>query len=495
MAKAIQPKYAQTSLMFGALPGWLGVEDAERLASYAVYDALYWNEPNTYQLTFRGEEDNPIYIPSPMVIIEATNRYLARGFDYELRGAVDGAELQEVKDTLDALFRRERFWAKFNTQKRFGLVRGDSVWHIIGDETKPAGRRLSLIEVDPGSYFPIEDDEGNRIGVHLVDQYPDPKDPSKVYVRRLTYRKTDTGRISSETTLWEQGAWDDRPFEPELKKIGTPEPLRELPPEITALPVYHIPNREDTTDPFGSSELRGFERIAAALTQGASDAELSLALDGLGMFVTNSGPPRNADGSEGDWRLGPGSVVELEGGEDVGDLFFNRISGINSIAPHTDFAAMLREWIQMASGVPNVAMGRVDVSVASSGIALRLEFDPLLAKNAEKEDVMFSVYDHIFYDLLRGWLPAYEQITFDDAVNVLPVSDDPMPVDRQAVLAEVTAMVSAQLITAETGRQIIAKKLGYSFPENEGEAVVKETVEIADARDGFARRLREEAAP
>jgi hypothetical protein len=500
--RALQPKYGATVQMFGALPSWLGVYDAERLASYSVYDRMYWNEPETYKITFRGDEDNPIYIPSSKAVIEACNRYLAVGFDYRMSGP--DSDVVAARDAMDTLFRREEFWAKFSTNKRFGLVRGDAIWHITADDSKPVGRRISILDVDPGSFFPItaDDDPDRIIGVHLVDMWPDPNDPKVNRIRRQTYRKEDNGRISSELTLWEEGKWDDRPnaAEPgkkaELKKVATLRPRFELPPLITSIPVYHIKNQRDTADPFGSSEIRGIERLASARTQAVSDMELALALQGLGVYWTNSGPPVDSvTGEPTEWIMGPGEVIEVKDGGD-GKSSFNRLQGITTVEPYMDFLAYLDKWEKEAASTPDIAYGSIDVETAESGIALQWRMAPLLTKNKEVEDAsLLPVYDHMFYDLLTAWMPAFEQLSFDETLNCVPVTGDPLPVNRKAVIDEVLALMSSDppLITAEVGRMMLARKIGMEFPADLTQAVIEEQQDFADARDSFAARLRKEA--
>jgi hypothetical protein len=56
------------------------------------------------------------------------------------------------------------------------------------------------------------------------------------------------------------------------------QPLRTLPQPIDQLPIYWIQNRQQTGTPYGSSELRGLERVILALNQTISDEEMALAL-------------------------------------------------------------------------------------------------------------------------------------------------------------------------------------------------------------------------
>lgn len=491
--------YSTIRPMMGTLPSWLGTNDAERIEAYRLYEAMYWGVPETFKLTWRGTEDQPIYVPSAKTIVEACNRYLAVGFDYSLQVAAGGSgDRDAARLALDTLFRRERFFSKFTTAKRYGLIRGDSLFHVLADSTKPAGRRISILEVDPASYFPItaDDDPDKIVGVHLVDQWvADPLKPAEVTIRRQTYRKVPRpdglNTITSETTFWELGGWDDRPGSGQkLKKLPGGTPAFELPPAITSIPVYHIMNQRAPLHPFGSSELRGLERIAAAINQAMSDQELALALAGIGTYVTNSGAPLDENGQETDWVMGPGNVVEVAGTKN--EVFFERVDGVRNVTPNLDHVNWLWKAMKESSATPDIATGAVDVAVAASGIALTLQMGPILAKNAEKEDEILGVADHMYFDILNGWLPSYEGLAFE-GVDVVPTVADPMPVDRAAVIAEITSLMATDppLISAETARAILRDKLGYEFSDAEAVAIVTEAADLSVARDPFSQRLRE----
>lgn len=479
-----------------ALPNWVTGQDQERIVAYQVYEQLYWNVPSTFKLVQRGSEDRPIYIPSARTIVEATNRYLARGFDAVVNPLGGTPEAQaQLRQATRKLFAREKFRSKFNTLKRYGLIRGDALWHIVADDTKPAGRRISLLELDPGSYFPITDDEDidKVIGCHLVDQYMIGTDP---VIRRQTYRKVEpegggTAQITTETILFKTGAWDDREGQ-KVEQIKVLSPLKTLPPAITALPVYHVTNMREPLNPFGSSEMRGLERIAAALNQTITDEELALALEGLGVYVTTSGPPTDENGDEANWLLGPGRVVEIDPEAD-----FKRVNGVSSVAAMQEHLKFLTNAMRESSATPDIAIGQVDVSVAQSGIALALQMGPLLAKNAEKEDEIMAVHDQMFFDLVNGWFPAYEQLDLE-GVELGPVVGEALPVDRKAVLDEILAMLGSDppLISAGYARQLLANKLGYEFPEEMGVDVVEEAAAMSEARgmsgDIFRTRIEAE---
>lgn len=501
MAVDLSP-YSSAAPFFGPAPTWVQADDAKRIQSYELYEAIYRNVPEAFKIVQRGTDANPIYIPNARTLIEAKNRYFAKRWDFTLdpRIGTDG-DRQVLGQALRNLFAREVMYAKFGTQKRWGMIRGDAVWHVVADPAKAPGKRISLFELNPGSYFPIPDpwNTDSTLGAHLVSIVKFITGES--VARRQTYRKLDDGTITYEMTWWEPDGWDDRPDSTQVlkpaKKIppgdaNAPVPVTVLPSAITALPVYHVKNSRLTGAEFGSSELEGFERIIGAVNQAISDEEMTLALDGLGLYSTTSGPPVDDDGNETNWKIGPGWVVEIDEG-----ATFGRINGVGTVSPVLDHIHYIEGAMRQAAGVPDIAIGTVDVATAESGIALAFKMAPILAGNEEKEVELLGVMDHLLYDLSTMWLPTFEGMSAGLA-QAVSVIDDPMPVDRAAILDEVTKLMATDppLISAEYARTLLAEKLGYEFPDELGATVVTEAAAYADARlpDPFNIRSATELA-
>ena len=489
--------YSTALPLLGVLPTWLTPTDAQRIEAYALYEGMYRNVPDAYEIIQRGNESNPILIPSAKTIIEACNRFLAKDWTFvaDPRLGTD-SERALLMQVMTPLFRRERVWSKFASQKRYGLIRGDTCWHIVADPLLSQGKRISILELDPASYFPIYDeaDDSKRIGCHIVEIRVN--DKNEQMIKRQTYRKDPvSGTITHEVTWWELGAWDDRNIDPkDLKKAKNPPappvPVHPLPPEITALPVYHIKNDPAPSDHFGVSELAGLERIAAAVSQVISDEEIELALSGLGLYVTTSGPPVDEAGNETSWRIGPGYVAEIDP-----DADWKRVNGVISVEPNLDHARYLEAKMKEASGTPDIAIGDItDVRLAESGIALSFKMAPLLAKCSEKEQEMLSIYDQMLYDISRGWLPAYESINFGESATAVSIVSDPMPINREAFLKEVGLLIDKGIISVEYARVLVSEKLGLEFPAEMGEQVVLEQAALAAARntDPFEARIARE---
>jgi hypothetical protein len=467
--------------------------DKLRLASYSLYKMIYQNVQHTYGLMQRGTDEDPIYIPAARKCIEATNRYLGVDFQYRVDGG-NQSDRQAIDNAMQSLFRREKFYAKYNSLKRWTLIRGSGIWHITADPDKPAGRRISLHELDPAKYHPIYDinDAEKLLGVHIVEPYTDPKNKSKALVRRQTYRKvpnvTGPDSITSEEGIFEADGWDDRQLllnpNYKMKPYQSIQSEFVLPSTISSIPVYHLANQYQSGDPFGTSDLAGFERVIAAVNQSITDEELALAYGGLGVFFTTAARPSSG------WVIPPGSVIDGAAGET-----FERVNGLSSVSPSLDHVNYLDGELKQAMGTPDIAIGKVDVQIAQSGIALAFQMGPILTRNKEKEAEILAVHDHMLFDLANGWFPAYESMS-GQTVALIPSVGDPMPKDRAAIIKEVLDLMSTTppLISAEYGRTILAERLGFDFPDAMADNIIGELKAASEAQwnEPIAERMSDE---
>lgn len=480
-------------------------DDSDRVRAYSLYEDFYYNRPESFEVLLRGEATDPVYIPSAKKIVEAMNRFLCKGFAFvvpasgDQRLSKDEAELQRH---MNNLFKREKMYSKFNSQKRLGLIRGDAMFYITADPNKPEGKKISIHELNPGNYFPIMDpnDKNRVIGCHIVDVVHDPRekeDKSKTICRRSTYLKggvsfnaansqyeqTDVAAegIWYEVSHWTIGKWDDRNLKAaDLERVTTSNDVEmmQLPSPINSLPVYHWRNVVVPDSQFGNSEISGIETLIQGINQDISDTQLTLVLQGLGIYATDSKPPVNAAGETTNWELGPGSVVERAQGTS-----FERITGVGSVQPALELIEKLQNSAQEANGIPDIAAGKVDVTVAESGISLALQLMPILASGKEKEGEILGTTDQFLYDLQNMWFPAYEGISFNPEVQCVSIVDDPMPVNRDTKIQEIMLLFSAGLITIAAAQAELAK-LGYKFAANDDKQVLLDAALMAQAQGG-----------
>lgn len=479
MLQDFHPYSTAEPLLTGSAPAWLGDKQEQlRIRSYMLYEQIYTNVPSGFKLIER-EDASPIYIPSARIIVETMNRYMANGMNLVLDPEMGTTTLQKNAQLwLKDFIRRERFYSKFSANKRYGIMRGDWVFMITADPDRAEGSRVSVECVDPASVFPIFatdeatgiEDPDMIIGWHIVEQFQDPtSDTEKFLLKRTTFRKsTGTGGpspITYEVLVFETDDWGGPGQDDEPEIVSAIQPETKLPAPIDQLPVYHIPNTDNspTGDMWGSSELRGFERLMTSINQIVTDEDLTLIMDGLGVYATNAGVPTNPDGTDGKWNLGPGRVAELPAGPGI---FFNRVSGAGNIDPYQTHLTYIHKQMDLAAGQPAIAKGDVEVEAAESGVALAIKYGPIISVADEKEIIVTDKTTQFMYGLSR-WVVAYEGTAFNYLLETqfVPLYGPKIPENKAKSFQEIMEMITNKVIDLATGWDML-RKLGYELPDN-----------------------------
>jgi hypothetical protein len=463
------------------LPSWVtDAQDARRVGAYDGYDSMYINVPGTF-IARGGQTDIPIYVPSAAKVVEAVTRYLGKDWAYVVESADPNVDPTTDSQAIDLtlafhnLFIREEFKSKLFSLKRHMVQRGDAVFHITANLAAPAGFRISIDEPHARNVFRIPHltNDNVTIGYYLVDLiYAD--DGKTQIARRQEYRydPAGSGQIYSRLTFWESNAWDDRWVgHPALKPAAIPLAYAQdpslagalaggfLPSSIKTLPVYTFRNRREGGEPWGSSQIAGLETLVGGINNTITDEDITLALNGLGVFVTDSQPPLDESGAETEWVVAPGSVIQTRVGTK-----FDRVAGVSSNAPFQEHLGALKDAIDESAGLSATAVGNVDASVAASGVALRLDMAPILAQNEEKEVEILGRLDQMFYDILTMWMPI-EGVSVPPGYMITNSFGDPLPRDRKAIVDEALALFQAGVVNLPWVVDYLAKMLGFQFPE------------------------------
>lgn len=468
----------------GTAPGWIPEADKIRIGAYTRYEEIYWSSEEGFEEVMRGDNDNPVFVPTARTLINTVDRYTAPDFRYTITAPEGTGEnnntVQVAQLAFDALFSREQFYSKFASNKLKGLFRGDWLWHIIADDTKPLGRRIKIMAVDPAAYFPVYESDVKEGGdpekivkVHLAEQIVVNKQD---VVSRMTYERVfdDNGNqigIIRSHAIFKPDEWAGTKASP----VATVLPAEPLPPEIPAIPVYHLKNI-DPTAPFGSSELRGLESSLLGINQTVSDENLTLALEGVGVYATDGGAPRDEQGNEVDWIWGPGRVLTNAPG-------LKRVTGATNLSAYGDHYIRLVEATRAALGASDAAVGKIDSATAESGIALALQLAPMIAHTKPKDLHILDVHSQMGHDLCF-WLSVYEELpllmsgeggVLTPAVLVQPTIGNKIPINRKQILDEIITMRMAtpSLISMQTSIKIL-REAGFSLEENELDLILQE---------------------
>lgn len=448
-------------------PQWVDGEDKMRVAAYDMYEAIFWTAPDAFQITLRGQEGQPLYVPSGRKVCETAHRYMAPGLSIITDPLFGTAPQRNEADAFFADFaRRERFFSKFSSNKLNGIMRGDWVWHIFADPDRPDGKRVSIFPIHPGLYFPEYadgDDVTQIVAVHLAE--PTFDEGGNAAVNVLHYRKVSgTGgpsQITTETVQYPHNEWGQPGTDMATTPIKVLAELAVLPDPIDMIPVYHIPNVYDPEFGWGSSEMRGIERLMRGINQAITDEELALVLEGLGVYTTDAGAPLDEDTEEElPWTIAPGRVIELPDGKQ-----FNRVTGVSSIDPYMAHLNYLHSAIESVTGENDVTSGQADVSVAESGIAIALRMQPMFARILEKELVITDVHTQMLYDL-RNWFTAFEDLDFTE-IRWMTRYAEKLPINKSQSFTQILQMYTAvpPLISGVECRRMLTE-IGYDFTDD-----------------------------
>lgn len=464
--------WSSTKPYVSGYPAWVDDElDAERIASYALYDQMYWNHDEAFKLVRRGDEEHPIFIPNPRKVVDTTAYYLMKGLDVDAGGG-------ELEKWWSDFAKREAFFSRWETAKHAGVTRGDFLFHITADPQKPEGTRLSLTTLDPASYFPIydPDDITKKIGCRLVEQWKDPGDLTATKVKILDYRYEIVGgirRVARSEAIWRMYGWNN-PKRAVKERTLIAKSL--LPDSITTIPVYCFTNQKWEGDAFGSSELRGFERLVTGVNQIISDAEVALALEGMGVYATDAGRPvDDGTGEEIDWVVAPGRVLEVPGA-----TMFKRVEGIKSMQPVLELTEYLETALYEGSGTSPVARGDIEVQLAESFVGLSIAFIPTLAKIERRDRDGVDLLTQMLHDL-KFWIYVYEGLDFREK-DLAPKLGDKLPVNRPKKLEELNNMLDRNVISMAYYRKEV-EKLGYKFPSNMEQEILDEIEKFGKAKN------------
>jgi hypothetical protein len=474
VADVITPYFTAMPYINGKLQEWVDTYDSQRLGSYDLYDDMYDSSPASGTMLLRGASDKPIHVPTAKRVVNTLARYVGRGWGFAVDPTL-GTDAQRAvaAEFFKKLFVRERVLTQFNAGKKELLRRGDWVWMLQADPDKRAGRRISIKQIDPRTYFPIlDDDDLDRVtGARIIEQVPFGKEDLGVKVQRWLKHTNpehedygepdpadeegeDAFEIMYECIIYDIKDWDD----PEKRKVlQVVTPLDYL-DEITTVPLYHVKLDSRAGNPFGRSILAGLESVMTAINQAVTDEDLALAMAGLGMFVTDAGRPVDeATGQTIGWVLGPEQVIQTGQGKT-----FKRIDGITSVEPQQTHIKYLENQSFGTFGVNDVALGVA--SSPESGIALSIKMQPLFDTADEIELAINEVLDQMFHDI-ADWAELYEDIDLS-AVRVFSKSDPStrIPFDRAGRWTELMTGLEKGIFSLQFVHTQLQEEFGYEIP-------------------------------
>lgn len=473
------------------IPSWINQADGERLGVYKTYEDMYHLNPGSFDVMLRGVE-TPILVPSAKQIVNTLSRFVGKGFGFSVNPAVGTPEQQmEAIRIYGEFFKRETVLSKFKTAVRDMLKFGDAFWYIYADSNKPEGSRVSIITIDPGLIQKLThpQDPDKVVGYQMVEQY---QDGDAVYIQRSRWLKSNSPMYpgyNPESINFDAPVYYDKMLL-QLEDWENPEKMKVqqvlakdvfLP--VATLPIYHFKNNAQSSDLYGSSELRSLENLFAAINQAVSDEDMALALAGLGLYRSSSGGPVDQDGNDVDWVIGPGRVIE--------DPTFERINGIATVDPAQKHIEYIEQKVDATAGITEVTKGGITAEIAESGIALSIKMAPTIDAADEKDLHIKDVFDQLLYDL-KTWFAALEGWNLEE-VEVETSFGEKLPRNRVADIKELLDLLAAGLFSKEYVLGQLSERFGYVIPADMLDKIAAENAAANASLDPYGERLNDES--
>lgn len=265
---------------------------------------------------------------------------------------------------------------------------------------------------------------------------------------------------------------------------------------LGTVPVVHIPNVHVSGSPWGLSDCHDIIVINRNYNEVATDI--------ADIINYHAAPVTVIIGAKAN-QLEKGAK-KVWAGLPKDSQVFNLEGGAAGIQGGLEYLRLLKTSMHEMVGVPESALGQVQAISNTSGVALSIQYQPLMNKYqqkiiqysfgikrinelimlqlAVKEPELLTYNPEINGPLKEGQLPQLDPndpITYESVVHFPP----PLPLDKLIVLNEIQTMMSMNL----ESREGALRKLGEEFPDEKLEEIRAEMVDDAKS-DGALNLLK-----
>lgn len=447
-----------------------------RLNRYAEYWAWYlghhWGTRREFgdpQLTFNYIKAFADYI---------NNFCFSRGIAFET--------IKEYDHIIPALLKR--IWQQDNNMKAV-------IWEM-GQQGGISGDAFVKVAYEPA----WTDDAGNfhpgRVRILPLNSafcFPTwhPHDRDRLLEFKLKYRfwGTNTEGTRSVYTYTELIRADV------IREYVNDELIDERPNVLGVIPIVHIANHPASGSPWGMSDVQDLITLNRQYNETATDIADIVNYHAAPITVVIGAKPTQLEkGTNRVWSIGNKDV-------DIHNLE----NGVDLQWPLEVLNTIKRSMHEM-TGVPEAALGQSQPISNTSGVALAIQFYPLMQKFELKKIqygkglakinelalrtlFIFEPEATVYDPNTEGIIQEGQPIAVDPTDNLVYFSDidwpSPLPIDRLVKLNEIAAMMNMNL----ESRRGALKDLGEQFPDDKLQEIFDELHEDA-VRDGALRMLQ-----
>ena len=273
------------------------------------------------------------------------------------------------------------------------------------------------------------------------------------------------------------------------------ELIDQRPNPLGIIPIVHIPNTFVSGSPWGLGDCHNVTDLNRQYNETATDVADIINYHAAPVTVVIGAKPNQLEkGAQKVWGLPrEASVQNLEGG-------WQGLQGA------MEFLELIKRSMHEMTGIPETALGQVQPISNTSGVALQIQFQPLMNKYQQKI-IQYSVGLERINELviLTLFLKEPEQLVWDPNSDVPlqegqwseldpmdPISyrsiihfPPPLPLDKLVILNEIQTEMAMGLESREGG----LRKLGEEFPDEKLAEIRKELMDDA-LNDGALNLVR-----
>lgn len=450
-----------------------------RLNRYSLNWAMYLGHHYAYK---RESGEPQVVLNYYRTMVDYLNRFtFGRGVHFRSPKATEAI----VPDIL------ERVWEQDNEKEKVllemgqqGAVSGDCFVKVAYEEpwTDTVGRmhpgRVRILPLNASFCFPE---------FH-------PHDRSRLLRFKLKYRFWGTSLEGTRQVFTYTEILTDETIEEYIND----ELIDQRPNPIGTVPVVHIPNLPVSGSPWGLSDAHDIITINRQYNEIATDV--------ADIINYHAAPVTVIVGAKASQlEKGPKKVW---GGLPKDSQVFNLEGGGSGVSGALEYMELLKRSMHELMGIPETALGQVQPISNTSGVALSMQYQPLMNRYSQKvaqygtgierinELVMLTVAikepELFVYDPERNGPIKPTQLAVLDPQDPITYTSfthfpQPLPLDQLVVLNEVSMKMGMGLESKEGA----LRTLGEEFPEEKLAEIRAEMMEDAKA-DGALNLLKTE---
>ncbi len=280
-----------------------------------------------------------------------------------------------------------------------------------------------------------------------------------------------------------------------IREYVNDELIDERPNVLGEIPIVHIGNAPASGSPWGLSDVQDIISLNRQYNETATDIVDIVNYHAAPITVVIGAKPSQLEkGANRVWSIG-NKDVKVENLQSNVDLQYS-----------IEVLTMLKTAMHEMTGVPESALGQSQPISNTSGVALSIQFQPLMqkfelkklqyGKGLKKINELALRTLFIFEPATTLYNPLTEGIRQPDQVEFADPSDplvyvtdidwpSPLPVDKLIKLNEIQGMMAMSL----ESRRGALKELGEQFPDEKLREIFDELVDDAN-RDGALRMIK-----